>query len=259
MFVEDSIIDCHVHVTPDGRWFNTDVTASLDRLIDELNGSSVQKVVLLPVGKDKEELIKGTNYIVSLVHRHPEKFSGFASYYPGFDINQVIDNHLAGIKIHPRQNQIDVLNRKIFSFYEIVAEMNLPILFDSYCTPISDMPLEKIRPSVYAKIAKAFPRLKIILAHCGMPFIWEAYTVLKWHNNVFGDLSHILEYFKNTSLLVDLGWVVNKIPHKFIYGSDFPEMRINGYLGEFRVFCQSFNIRSSEILNNSYKLLDDFK
>jgi hypothetical protein len=256
MAVRNFIIDCHVHVTPDGKWFNTGIIASLDRLMEELSSSSIKKVVLLPVGKDKEELIKGTNYVISLTHRYPENITGFAGYYPGFDINQVTDNHLAGIKIHPRQNQIDVLDRKIFPFYEAAAKKNLPILFDSYCTPISDMPLEKIRPSIYATIAKAFPSLKIILAHCGMPFIWDAYTVLKWHDNVFGDLSHILEYFKNTSLLIDLGWVVRKIPHKFIYGSDFPEMRINSYFGEFETFCQNHNIRSKEIINNFHKILN---
>jgi len=255
MPTEPFICDCHVHVTPDGKWFDTDIDASLDRLLEELSDSFIQKVVLLPVGKDKEELTKATIFTASLIKRYPDNLSGFSAYWPGLNVDQVIENKLIGIKIHPRLNNLNILSNDLFAFYEAVEWKGLPILFDAYCTPISDMPLEQIRPLVYSKMAAAFPSLKIILAHCGMPFVWEAYTILKWYENVFADLSHVLKYFKGTSLVGDLAWVVRKIPHKFIYGSDFPEMGINNYFEEFEGFCKIYNISSIEVMRNFYRVI----
>jgi predicted TIM-barrel fold metal-dependent hydrolase len=177
------IVDCHVHVTPDGGWFGTHINASLDRFLKELDASSVQKALLLPVGKDDTELREATEFVVD-------------------------------------------------------------------CTPISDMPLEKIRPLAYRELAAKFPSLKIILAHSGMPFIWETYLVLKWYNNIFADLSHILLYFQNTSLISDLAWVLRKIPQKFIYGSDFPEVGLSEYFQEFEKFCRHHHVPSEIILSN---------
>lgn len=257
MPVKKFACDCHVHVTPDGKWFDTDIDASLERLMEELRDSRIEKVVLLPVGKGEDELRNATDLVISLINRYPDILMGFSAYLPDLSVTQVIENKLIGIKIHPRLNGVNVSSSDLFAFYEATQQNGLPILFDSYCTPISEMPLEKIRPLVYSQIAAAFPSLKIILAHCGMPFIWEAYTVLKWYENVFGDLSHILEYFKSTSLLSDLAWIVRKIPHKFIYGSDFPEMGISSYFEVFKEFCKVYNISSQEIISNFYKVISN--
>jgi len=152
-------------------------------------------------------------------------------------------------------SKVDVLDKKLFPFYEDVSRKGLSILFDSYCTPISDMPLEKIRPIVYSKLAATFPSLKIILAHCGMPFLWEAYLVLKGYGNVFADLSHILSYFRDTSLIQDLGWVVKKIPNKFLYGSDFPEAGISTYYEDSEKFCKAYDIPFRDIINNFHRVI----
>jgi predicted TIM-barrel fold metal-dependent hydrolase len=257
MIAKNLACDCHVHVTPDGKWFDTDIDASLGRLLEELSDSPIKKVVLLPVGKGEDELRNATNLVISLINRYPDSLMGFSAYYPDLDVNQVIESKLNGIKIHPRLNKLDILNNDLVTFYEAADRKGLPILFDAYCTPISDMALEQIRPLVYSKIAAAFPSLKIILAHCGMPFIWEAYTVLKWYENVFSDLSQVLEYFKSTYLVSELAWVVRKIPYKFIYGSDFPEMGLNSYFQEFETFCKNYDISSKEIINNFYRVISD--
>jgi predicted TIM-barrel fold metal-dependent hydrolase len=255
MIPKNFICDCHVHVTPDGKWFDTDLNASLDRLLVNLNNSPIGKVLLLPVGREENELKATTNFIISLVKQYPETMMGFSAYYKGLDITYVLENQLSGIKIHPRQNKIDILDKELFTLYESASCIGLPILFDGYCTPISDMPIEKIRPLIYRELAITFPSLKIILAHCGMPFIWETYTLLKWFANVFADLSHILKYFKGTSLMTDLAWVVRKIPHKFLYGSDFPEMTLNGYFKEFQIYCETYDISATQILNNFHELI----
>jgi predicted TIM-barrel fold metal-dependent hydrolase len=244
------IVDCHVHVTPDGGWFGTHINASLDRFLKELDASSVQKALLLPVGKDDTELREATEFVVELTRSEPHRLMGLSAYYPGLTIEEVLENNLVGIKIHPRQNKIDILDEELFFLYKSAMQEGLPILFDSYCTPISDMPLEKIRPLAYRELAAKFPSLKIILAHSGMPFIWETYLVLKWYNNIFADLSHILLYFQNTSLISDLAWVLRKIPQKFIYGSDFPEVGLSEYFQEFEKFCRHHHVPSEIILSN---------
>ena len=41
------IIDAHVNITHNGKWFNTDCHASLERLLDEMGGAGVYKCLLI--------------------------------------------------------------------------------------------------------------------------------------------------------------------------------------------------------------------
>jgi len=63
------IIDAHVHVTPDGKWFNTDHDASVESLISELDEASIDKAILLPV----EGFIEN-DFIVDVCKKYPDRF-----------------------------------------------------------------------------------------------------------------------------------------------------------------------------------------
>jgi len=38
-------------------------------------------------------------------------------------------------------------------------------------------------------VALKFPKLKIILGHCGFPWVWEAWSLVVRHTNVYVDIS----------------------------------------------------------------------
>ena len=43
------ITDCHVHITENGKWFNTDYDASLKFALNEMDRSDTSKAILLPI------------------------------------------------------------------------------------------------------------------------------------------------------------------------------------------------------------------
>ena len=84
---------------------------------------------------------------------------------------------------------------------------------------ISDM-----RPAELDRINRAFPDLKILMAHFGNPWWEEAWTMLKSNNNIYADLSGGTAYQKSMNMWKELfapnGKLNSKVVSKLCYGAD---------------------------------------
>ncbi len=78
-------IDAHVNITHDGQWYHTTHCASLDRLLNEMNETQIDKCVLISMPN-----ATSNEYINSLVEKYPEKFKGFGH----LDFSQNIEQQL---------------------------------------------------------------------------------------------------------------------------------------------------------------------
>jgi len=84
-----------------------------------------------------------------------------------------------------------------YPFYERAQELDMPILFHTgFVAPCKDgsdgkyeVDSDKMRPYLFDRIARAFPRLKIIGAHLGGPHYHEAARMLESFPNVYFDIS----------------------------------------------------------------------
>src|SRR5699024_1074017 len=70
-------------------------------------------------------------------------------------------------------------------------------------------------------IARAFPDLKIIIAHMGHPWVGECISVVRKNPNMYMDLSALggrpWQYYNAMVLAMEYG-----VTHKIFLGSDFP-------------------------------------
>lgn len=224
------IIDAHVHISDDGKWFNTDIDASVDRLEKELEKSAIDKVVILPL---KE--VTSNESVRDICHKSPEYFIGLATVDPIKDkkaVNNlekaIQDYRLKGLKLHPRRQGFAPNDSLIYPVLEKAIDLEIPVVFDTYLQN-NNIPLNKLLPFEYDVLAKRYPELKIILAHAGGHRVLDAYFVAKANNNVYLDISHVFTYFSDSSVISDLLFVIKHLGRKIIYGSDFPESSLNGY------------------------------
>jgi hypothetical protein len=81
-----------------------------------------------------------------------------------------------------------------------------------------------MRPGELDRINRAFPDLKILMAHFGNPWWEEAWTMLKSNNNIYADLSGGTGIDKSINLWKDLfapnGKLNTKVVAKLCYGAD---------------------------------------
>ncbi len=223
------MIDAHVHVTEDGRWFQTHHDASLERLLREMDEAEVERAVILPIpgALDNEGAAR-------LVARAPERLIGFGCV--DFDrplapqLERAKELGLRGLKVHPRLQGIPLEDPRVDELCAGASARGLPALFCAYpqCRD-PKVPLRSIEPYAYDLLAKRHPDLVLILAHLGGHRALDAYFVAKSNPNVYLDASYVLQALRHTSAYQDYLFVLEHLDRKVLFGSDFPEVSLPDY------------------------------
>jgi len=115
------------------------------------------------------------------------------------DIDRLLSRGGRGIKfICPMHSYGD---NRYFPLYEVLRNRGMLAVFhtgtlaDGLFKPKGVLGREDyvdithMRPAALDRIARAFPDLKILMAHFGNPWWEEAWTVLKSHRNIYADFS----------------------------------------------------------------------
>ena len=110
------------------------------------------------------------------------------------EIERYADQGFVGLKAiapkHPYNHEA------YFGIYEKAQDLGMPILFHTGFLAVDyttdgryGIDSENMRPYLFDRIARTFPRLKIIGAHLGGPHYAEALQMLDAHENVYFDIS----------------------------------------------------------------------
>ncbi len=251
------IIDSHINITHNGKWFNTDHDASLERLLGEMDEAGIDKCLLISMPQATTN-----KYISSVVERYPDKFRGlghieFSKGLKG-QVDEILNMGLSGIKIHPRTQGVNCMDPTFEPLFDYLNERHLTLMIDGYyqtCNP--GIILDDLTPFRYDGLAKKYKDMKIILSHMGGHRVMDAFFLAKSNSNVYPDNSHVLKYFKGTSIISDCLWVMDNLDEKIIYGSDFPEYRLNNYRNHFEDIIKTRpSLRKEMIFTNILKLID---
>jgi predicted TIM-barrel fold metal-dependent hydrolase len=172
-------------------------------------------------------IISPNEYIAEYVKAHPEKLIGFAAVDPAHDdVHEILDHaiddlKLRGVKLGPIYQNIHPLDERMMPVYEFCERRNLPIMIHQGTTFPQKAPLKFSLPILLEDVAMKFPKLKMIIAHMGHPWIDETIVLIRKQPNFFADIS-ALHYrpwqFYNALIIAKEYGVL----HKLLFGSDFP-------------------------------------
>ena len=247
------VIDSHIHISTTGKWIDSDCGAYIRDALKQMDYANIDRAIVLSL--NTSSLSDNLDLAKSLT-ANKDRFYYFAHLdfsMPDIlrDLEVLIVEHgFSGLKIHPRLHCIDPLQSMMIPVYEKAIELNIPVLICCFMQS-NTIELEKFQPYAIDRLSKRFPELKIIMAHCGWPRIWDAYHVVKSNENVYMDISYILTRFRRTSLIKDILFMLETLDQKIIYGSDFPENSIAEYLSEFRLLANGLSLEKME--NMCYK------
>lgn len=232
------MFDCHTHV------FGPDhVSGPFLAAVKRAWGAD-REVIALP--EDNWECVKETagaivlafdaaatgiqvpnEYVAAYVSRHPSRLFGFASVDPNnIDAPRLLEDaivnlKLSGLKLGPMYQNFYPDQKRYFDLYAKANELHIPILWHQGTSFVPEGFLDASRPAALDPIARAFPSLKMVIAHMGHPWIEECIAVVRKNPNMYMDLSALgsrpWQFYNAMVLAAEYG-----VTHKILFGSDFP-------------------------------------
>jgi predicted TIM-barrel fold metal-dependent hydrolase len=177
---------------------------------------------------------KCNDYIAAVVRHAPERFIGFASVnptYKGTDAaveelaRAVTELGLTGVKLYPMYQHWAANDPEVaFPIYAKADELGIPVMIHQAGSTRIDAKLELGRPAMLDDIGREFRNLRVIIAHCGLPWVDEALFLLTKQPNFYADLSYLIATFTRRDLFLMLSRCEPAfVPlEKLFFGSDYP-------------------------------------
>ncbi|MGE5293408.1 MAG: amidohydrolase family protein [Solirubrobacterales bacterium] len=212
------IVDCHTHVR------------SLDNADTSEHLAAVETVdaciVLAAYNGPRDE---ANRKLSEYVDQHKQKMVGFAVVDPTQD--RISDRGLAsltqrlglkGLVIYCSMAGFHPAHSQAMRLYEAAQEAGLPVFFHNGSHALSAQAiLEYAQPYLLDEVARAFPRLKMVIGNMGVPFVDQTLSMVAKHENVFADLTIRPSKIWQTYNIVVAAYERN-VMDKLLFGSGFP-------------------------------------
>jgi predicted TIM-barrel fold metal-dependent hydrolase len=165
--------------------------------------------------------------VADYIKRDPDKLIGFAGIDPT-DGDAVAELRtaknelkLVGVTFSPANQDFHPSDTRAQDVYAEAETLGMPILFHPVGQYTEQSKLEFARPYLLDEVARTFPRLRLVIAQMGQPWIDETICLLGKFPNVFADVSGLLSRpWSAYSALVNANQA--GVIDKLLFGSDFP-------------------------------------
>ncbi len=177
-------------------------------IIKEMDDAGVDKAVIVAADYTTAyNVVAVTNEDVGqLASDYPDRLIPFASVDPSMGraaidrlIQAVKDLGCVGLKLVAPLQLFDFSDPKFYPLWE--TALNLDIIVWTHTAHQLSTPGSEARlghPMLVEPVALKYPNLKIVLGHCGFPWIWETWSMVVRHPNVYVDISaypNMYDYF----------------------------------------------------------------
>lgn len=189
--------------------------------------TAVGRSVVLAFDAEHSGIVVPNEFVADYVARDPARLIGFCSVEPrrpdALDrlTRAVEELGLRGVKLAPTYQGFDPLGAEAFRLYERITEYRLPTLWHQGTTFVRNSILKYAFPHQLDDVARAFPELRIVIAHLGHPWIGECIAVVRKHPCVFADISGLagrpIQFREALTLAGEY-----RIAGKLLFGTDYP-------------------------------------
>ncbi len=166
-------------------------------------------------------------YVADYVSKYPQKLIGFAGIDPteSAAAEEVKiakqDLRLRGITLSPANQDFHPTDTRAMRVYEEAERLGMPILLHPSGQFTEESKLEFGRPYLLDEVARTFPKLRLVIAQLGQPWVDQTICLLGKHPHVFADVSGMLSrpwQAYNALVAAYQYGVIDKL----LFGSDFP-------------------------------------
>lgn len=163
----------------------------------------------------------------AFVQTNPAKYIGFFSVHP--DDPKLLEEmerstrelNLRGVKLALNYQNADPFGEGAQRIFRYAEDHKLPVLLHQGTSPVQFADIDFAHPRHTDRIAIAFPKLTIIMAHIGHPFCADSLVVARKHPHVWIDVSGAVlrPYGLYQAMVTAQEWGVLD---RLLFASDFP-------------------------------------
>lgn len=248
------IIDANVHITPNGKWFESYHDASVENLLLEMKSANVTKSILVPFDGFIDD-----DFILDICEKYPDNFIPASSFNPA-NYDNVSEAQVAFIqkyqentatakivKFHNRLHKYDIEDQRFLSVLDINNQFKKPkIIFLCGLFFSKNTDVIKSPPVFIHQLSKKLNNTSIVIMHCGGSWCLPISEAVRDLPNVYMDLSYTLSTYKQSSVWLDLKHLVTNFDKRLIWGSDFPEINIQQALNDFFELTEHLSLEKKE-------------
>lgn len=185
--------------------------------------SQVKQIILLNVAErdyDNESVIDKA-----------KKYNGFFKVFPSVnphtksaikELQQLKSLGAVGLKLHPRLQKYRLDSKETVRLVREAGDLNMPVVID--CFPDGINLMLGNTPEKFLVLAKSAPKARIAIGHSGGHRLLDALMVAKTFTNIYLDLSFMLLYYRNSSVIRDIPFIISSIrAERIFWGSDYPD------------------------------------
>jgi predicted TIM-barrel fold metal-dependent hydrolase len=253
------IVDIHTHIWDLDRHLTDEFKAGMGaaKSVDARGGCApadpeshweaykgVDKAVVLAFNCPNAGAVVTSQYVADYVRRDPKRLIGFASVDPNNPeaLDELKFAHrtlgLRGLKLSSTyQNFHPQDQAKAYPIYRYCETHGIPILVHQGATIAYRAPLEVANPVLLERVAYDFPRLRLIVAHIGHPWMAETIVLIRKQPNVFADLSATYyrpwQLYNALTLAIEYG-----VTSKILFGTDWPFTTVQGTIDGLKAICR---------------------
>jgi hypothetical protein len=132
---------------------------------------------------------------------------------------------MRGVKIHPIAQGFPPDDKRMWPVYQWLVDHNMPIIAHSGVNVVENEQTDLARPCRWLSVLRAFPNLKLILAHMGGGCWQEAIDVAKKYPQIMFDTAIAISHRRTDSLLDDkeAAEMIRTIgTNRVMFGTDYP-------------------------------------
>jgi hypothetical protein len=167
------------------------------------------------------------SFVAQYVNRFPQKLIGFAGIDPTerSAVDELraarADLQLRGITLAPANQDFHPTDSRAMRVYAEAEKLGMPILLHPVGQFSEYSKMEFARPALFDEVARTFPKLRIVIAQLGQPWVDETICLLGKHAHVYADVSGMLSRpWQAYNALVSAHQ--SQVIDKLLFGSDFP-------------------------------------
>lgn len=143
-------------------------------------------------------VMRRNQWTCQVAQEHPGRLYPYIGIDPVMDgetmAQEIQERHsqgARGIKLHPVVQRFAINDRRLWPAYATAERLEMPMVI--HTGPFEGLGGENARPSLFAEVARDFPRLVAVLAHCGgRPYFQEAIALAQQFPNVCFDCCGIV-------------------------------------------------------------------
>lgn len=169
---QNKVLDFHTHLGKD----KDGTELSIDQLLKSMEEAGITDSVVFPLN-ERDTTVEDAS--LQLAKLQLVKQSKGHSFYPFFRFDpknmtperlKELLNGFYGVKLHPRSQDFDPLDRRFFGLYEVISASGKPVLFHARYESVPDTPDQvnpNSNPGRISKLAEEFPDLALVIGHFG--------------------------------------------------------------------------------------------